>query len=71
MKRLRKRAGSDVRFYMCGEYGPENWRPHYHALLFGFDFADKRYSCRTGSGESFRRISCLRCGRMGIRLLAR
>nr|QJB21032.1 MAG: replication initiator protein [Microvirus sp.] len=51
MKRLRKRAGSDVRFYMCGEYGPENWRPHYHALLFGFDFADKRYSCRTGSGE--------------------
>lgn len=44
MKRLRKRfAPERVRFYMCGEYGPENWRPHYHACLFGIDFEDKKY----------------------------
>lgn len=36
MKRLRKRA--DVRFYMCGEYGEQKLRPHYHACLFGVDY---------------------------------
>lgn len=40
MKRLRKRFGR-VRFFHCGEYGEKTRRPHYHALLFGFDFSDK------------------------------
>ncbi|AXH77036.1 MAG: replication initiator protein [Microviridae sp.] len=44
MKRLRKRVGHDrVRFLATGEYGDNGLRPHYHALLFGFDFADKRH----------------------------
>lgn len=30
------------RFYHCGEYGGENLRPHYHALLFGQDFHSDR-----------------------------
>lgn len=41
MKRLRKRYGSGVRFYSCGEYGDRFFRPHYHALLFGLDFPDR------------------------------
>lgn len=41
MKRLRKRFGDGIRFFHCGEYGEKFRRPHYHALLFNFDFVDK------------------------------
>lgn len=34
MKRVRKRYGA-TRFFMCGEYGENTLRPHFHALLFG------------------------------------
>lgn len=40
MKRLRKQAGRRIRFFHCGEYGENTWRPHYHALLFGLWPAD-------------------------------
>lgn len=36
-----KEAAKKLRFYMCGEYGAINRRPHYHACIFGFDFPDK------------------------------
>lgn len=40
-KRLRKARGP-FRFFMCGEYGDQTRRPHYHAIIFGLDFADKK-----------------------------
>ena len=41
MKRLRKRFSDDtIRFFMCGEYGPTTFRPHYHAILFGLHLDD-------------------------------
>lgn len=40
-KRLRARLGA-FRFFMCGEYGENTHRPHYHALLFGVDLPDLR-----------------------------
>lgn len=53
IKRLRKRFsgrtavqredGSEhfpIRFYMCGEYGEKNSRPHFHGCIFNFQFAD-------------------------------
>lgn len=42
MKKLRKaHEGKNIRFYMCGEYGDNNGRPHFHACVFGYDFPDK------------------------------
>lgn len=48
-KRLRK-AGYSFRYYMCGEYGDEKQRPHYHVLLYGVDWPDREYWMRTPSG---------------------
>lgn len=49
MKRLRKRFGSGIRFFHCGEYGEKFSRPHYHACIFNFDFPDKElWSVRDG-----------------------
>nr|AVQ10256.1 replication protein VP4 [Gokushovirinae environmental samples] len=44
LKRLRT-AVSPVKFrlYGCGEYGELNLRPHYHIILFGIDFPDKKF----------------------------
>jgi len=38
MKRLRKRCFLPVRFFAAGEYGDQDNRPHFHALLFGAGF---------------------------------
>lgn len=35
LKRLRKNTGKKIRFFLGGEYGEENKRPHYHVCLFG------------------------------------
>lgn len=51
MKRLRKEYGEGIRFFLCGEYGDLNHRPHYHALLFGLDFKDKIPYKQTPQGE--------------------
>lgn len=52
MKRLRKENnGKKIRFYMCGEYGEKQNRPHYHACIFNHDFPDKEYFKKTPSGS--------------------
>lgn len=48
LKRLRKEQR--CRFYMCGEYGPQLMRPHYHACLFGVHFDDRVFLATTGTG---------------------
>ncbi|AXL15281.1 replication initiator protein [Microviridae sp.] len=41
LKRLRKKTPK-IRFYACGEYGETvGKRPHYHALIFGWEPGDK------------------------------
>lgn len=55
MKYLRKEfpreKGNGIRFYMCGEYGEETQRPHYHACLFNFDFPDKVHWKNSNDGK--------------------
>lgn len=54
MKRLRSHlAPHRVRYYMCGEYGDQTHRPHYHAVLFGHDFLSDRVFY---SGEAEKRL---------------
>lgn len=60
MKRLRKWSGGQVRFYMCGEYGPLNLRPHYHACLFNVDFRSDRVPAgKSQSGSVYYESSTL------------
>jgi len=45
IRALRQSSGQKIRYYMCGEYGsPANtYRPHYHAILFGYEFPDAKF----------------------------
>jgi len=40
MKKFRRKLldeyGITIRFFMCGEYGDQKSRPHYHAIIFGW-----------------------------------
>lgn len=54
MKRVRKHFRKEVRFFMCGEYGPKTFRPHYHACLFNVSFQSDRVPAgKSDSGEVF------------------
>lgn len=66
MKRLRKQFGA-VRFFMCGEYGSQNGRPHFHACIFGTDFPDRVFWSSTPRGDKlFRSPSLERLWPFGI-----
>lgn len=64
IRALRKGEKIKVRYFMCGEYGAPSEqngfiaRPHYHCLLFGFDFPDK-YLWRTENGNRIYRSETL------------
>lgn len=57
LKRLRK--VKPCRFYMCGEYGEQFQRPHFHALLFGCFFEDRQVLSELPSGSKLYRSALL------------
>ena len=54
-KRLRKRFakenGPKIRYFACGEYGDQSWRPHYHATVFGLSIAETAHVAEAWSTE--------------------
>ena len=50
IKRLRKHVASPLRYFMCGEYGEKLTNPHYHYLIFGYNFPDRKYIKKSESG---------------------
>lgn len=52
MKKLRAfLSPKKVRFLACGEYGSQLDRPHYHLLIFGYDFPDCELFFVSKAGE--------------------
>jgi hypothetical protein len=58
-KRLRKTTGKKIRYFACGEYGEKGNRPHYHAIIFGYDFPDKVLYSQTSNGDNLYRSPTL------------
>lgn len=50
LKRLRNGRGR-FRYYGCGEYGEKTNRPHYHIILFGINFDDKKFYSENKRGD--------------------
>lgn len=56
IRSLRQHTQQKMRYFMCGEYGEATEknkyiaRPHYHAIIFGYDFPDKKpWKVRNGN----------------------
>lgn len=51
LKRLRKAHGGKLKYFLCGEYGDTTQRPHYHAIIFGCDFSDRKPYRKNKQGD--------------------
>ncbi len=62
IRALRQRTGLKLRYYMCGEYGKatekNNYiaRPHYHAILFGYAFPDRKNHTLRKIGRNYNQV---------------
>lgn len=49
-KRLRKHQ--KVRYFMCGEYGSDTLRAHYHAIIYGLHIPDLKFYKQNFNGDN-------------------
>lgn len=67
MKRIRKEFGSGIKYLAVGEYSdPPAWRPHYHAILAGLDFPDKKRWSERGGNRVYRSAALERLWPYGL-----
>lgn len=68
LKRLRKQLHPHtIRFFAAGEYGSKTFRPHYHLLIFGEDFAADRIPHAQRNGYlSYRSALLEKCWPLGL-----
>lgn len=55
LKRLRKAYKKPLRFFLVGEYGVDQQRPHYHVALFGYE------PCKLGNYSKCESKHCYPC----------
>lgn len=69
-KRLLKETGCSIRYFYCGEVGTHGERgenPHYHAILFGYNFPDRYEAGTTKKGSTVYRSPTLeKCWKFGF-----
>jgi len=59
MKKLRKKLTTKVRYYACGEYGEQSFRPHYHSIIFGWRPPDATLWRKSAKGHLYYRSQIL------------
>jgi len=70
LKKLRKEIDPiKIRYFGCGEYGTKFERPHYHLVIFGYDFPDKCLY-KAGRFDLFNSELLSKCWKLGHAVIA-
>lgn len=52
IRRFRSVYRKPFKYFLVGEYGENFDRPHYHALIFGYDFGLTNYNCQNDKRQT-------------------